>query len=178
MGITAAVGVMAVGTGLSAYGKAQSGREARSIGDMNAMIAEYQAEDAITRGQFNEKRQRQTTEKVIGSQRAGFAAGGVDVNSGSALNTQADAAYLGELDALTIRQNAAKEAWGFKVQAAGSRYQGKNAEREGYMGAANTVISGAGSMLLSYYGGDYGGVRAPSTGGMSPYGPYAGGYQY
>jgi molybdopterin biosynthesis enzyme len=143
---------------------------------MNAMIAEYQADDAISRGKFNEKRQRQATEKVIGSQRAGFAAQGVDVNSGSALNTQADAAYLGELDALTIRQNAAKEAWGYKVQAVSSRRQGKNAEREGYMGAATTVIGGAGSMLLSYYRGAGGGVKAPS--GTSSYGPYASGYQF
>src|SRR5690242_19657087 len=53
---------------------------------------------------------------MIGSQRAGLAANGVDINSGSAVDVQSTTAATGEADALTIRNNAARQAYGQQVQ--------------------------------------------------------------
>jgi hypothetical protein len=145
---------MAVGGSLfSAYGKLKAGREQQKMFEQNAQFADWQAADAFDRGAVNEKRQRQTTEQVIGAQRTSLAAQNVDVNQGSSLDVQADAAYLGELDALTIRNNAAKEAYGYQVQAKDLRQRGKYANQEGQMGAINSILGGGSSLLLAKYGG-------------------------
>jgi hypothetical protein len=103
---------------------------------------------------------------TIGAQRAGFAAGNIDVAFGSAADVQADAAYLGELDALTIRTNAAREAWGFQVQSEDLRRQAAITRKEGaaaatagqqQASAANVAVVGTlatagGSLLAQRYG--------------------------
>ena len=163
MGATAAVGVTAMGTATSAYGKIMAGNEAKKLGDRNARIADWQASDALERGRIDEGRQRRQIERVIGAQRAGFGMQGVDVNRGSALDVQADSAYLGELDAITIRNNAAKEAWGYQVQSSNLTAQGRNAQREGTFGAFNTILGSTSSLLLAKYGGGSGAPRSRST---------------
>lgn len=152
MGVTAAIGTMAAGTGLKAFGQVKAGNEQDKMFHRNADIADWQAQDALTRGQIDEKKMRRRTEQVIGGERVSMAAQGLDVNKGSALDAQADAAYLGELDVATIRTNAKKEAWGYKTQADDLRYRGKLAKKEGDMGAFNTILGGAGSMLMAKYG--------------------------
>ena len=153
MGATAAIGATVVGTGLSAYSKLKAGRKQQEMFERNAGFADWQAEDALARGAINEKRARQHTEEVIGAQRTSFAVQHVDVNLGSALDVQADAAYLGELDALTIRNNAAKEAYGYEVQADDLRLRGQYAQQEGEMDAFNTLLGGGSQLLLARYGG-------------------------
>lgn len=153
MGATAALAVVAGGTAMSAYGQMQSGKETNTLFQQNAQIAEYQAQDAEARGKVGEKQSRRLTEKVIGAQRTSLAGQGVDVNRGSALDVQSDAAYLGELDALTIRNNAAKEAWGYRMQAKDLSTRGRNAKREGEWGAYTTILGSGGSLLLAQYGG-------------------------
>jgi hypothetical protein len=153
MGATAAIGTVVAGSAFSAYSKLKAGRDQQKMFERNAGFADWQATDALERGRTNEKRQRQTTEGVIGSQRTSLAAQNVDVNKGSSLDVQADAAYLGELDALTIRNNAAKEAYGYTVQAQDLRQRGKYAKQEGEMGAINTIVGAGSSILLAKYGG-------------------------
>lgn len=152
---------------MSAYGKYQSGKEAKKMFERNAAFAEWQADDALVRGEINERRQRETTDKVIGAQRTSLAAQHVDVNRGSSLDVQADAAYLGELDALTIRSNAAKEAFGYRTQASDLIERGKNAKREGEMGALNSIIGGGSSLLLAKYGGGPYTLTSPGIGNPS-----------
>lgn len=154
MGATAALGAVTVGaSAFSAYGRMKSGEKAQQMYDQNAQFADWQASDALSRGAINEKRSRQNTEQVIGQQRTSLATQGVDVNQGSSLDIQADAAYLGELDALTVRNNAVKEAYGYTVQAGDLRQRGKYAKQEGQMEALNTIIGGGSSLLLAKYGG-------------------------
>jgi general stress protein YciG len=74
---------------------------------------------------------------------------------------QADAAYLGALDAAQIRRNAEREAWGFKVEAADRRMAadvarkgGRAAATAANIGAASTIIGGTTSLLSARYGWD------------------------
>lgn len=155
MGATAIIGSMGMnflGTGMKAFGQIQAGNQQDKMLHRNADIADLQAKDAIQRGAIDQKKMRRQTEQVIGKQRVNMAAQGVDINKGSAVDVVADAAYLGELDALTIKNNAAKEAWGYKTQADDLRYRGRLAKKEGEMGAFNTILGGAGSMLMTKYG--------------------------
>lgn len=136
------------------------------LSDFNASVADAQAQDAIERGQQDESRYRSGVRDLIGSQRAGFAASGVDIGFGSAVDAQADAAFLGELDALTIRNNAAREAWGYNVQATDLRKRaeitrkagamaeatGREQQKAARIGAATTLVAGAGSLLAQKYG--------------------------
>jgi hypothetical protein len=179
MAITAIV-VGLVGAGVSAAGQVKAGNANKRAGaaaqdaaesqaelsEANAKLAEQQAEDATARGAVAENQFRTQVRGMIGSQRAGFAASGVDVAFGSALDVPADAARLGELDALTIRSNAAREAWGYKVTAwndvqtaAIQRKEGANAKAAGnaaatgnYWGAGTSLLSGTSSLLMAKYG--------------------------
>ena len=134
--------------------------------DYNANVADLQAQDAIERGAEAESRFRAQIRGTIGAQRAGMAANNIDVSFGSAVDVQGDAAFLGELDALTIRTNAAREAWGFKVQATNYRKQAEIARQGGQNAvvAANatasaystqaysSLIGGATSIMQQRYG--------------------------
>ena len=125
-----------------------------------------QSQDAIARGTEAENSYRTQVRGIIGQQRAGIAANNIDVAFGSAVDTQADAAFLGELDALTIRTNAAREAWGYDVQASDltaraaiARRTGVYQEAAGRQGAtasnyavAGTLIRGTTSLMMMRYG--------------------------
>lgn len=126
------------------------GQYQKAVLKHNASMADAEAQDAVDRGQVAEQRQRLATRQTIGSSRASLAAQGVDVSSGSAADVQASEAGLGELDALTIRNNAAREAWGYKVQATDLRRQGDLAAFSGDQAAAgyraqglSTLVTGA-----------------------------------
>lgn len=161
-----ALGLVAGGTALSATGQVKAGNAAERAGAAaadreiyNSRVAELLSADALARGFDEESRFRTQVRTLIGSQRAAFAGQNVDVGSGSAADVQADAAYLGELDAQTIRLNAAREAWGYQVEAEDRRMAadvarkgGQAAASAGRWGAAATGLSGAGSLLLTAYG--------------------------
>lgn len=104
---------------------------AESMYDANAGVARLQAGDALSRGHLAEQRHRIDTKRLVGSQRAALGAQGIDVNRDSALDVQADTMAMGELDALTIRNNAVREAWGYEVQAANYGNQAILAGRAG-----------------------------------------------
>ncbi len=134
--------------------------------DYNAQIADAQAADAVTRGQEEENRYRQGVRTLVGSQRAGFAAQGVDIGTGSALDVQGDTAFLGELDALTIRTNAAREAWGHRASATDLRNRARVTRETGVfaeqgaraagnaalIGGVGNIIGGTANLLESRYG--------------------------
>lgn len=82
----------------------------------NQIIAGQQAQDAIARGQVAEQAQRRQVGSVLGAERAGYGASGVSLSSGSPLDIQGDTAQLGELDALTLRSNAQREAAAYRAQ--------------------------------------------------------------
>lgn len=175
-----ALALAAGGTAVSAVGSYKAGKAGERAGqaaadistsqaevaDFNAHVAGLQSADAVERGAEQENRFRDQVRGVIGKQRTQFAAGNVDVGFGSAVDVQADAAYIGELDALTIRTNAAREAWGYDVQrynyqqqaaidrkaAANQVLAGEQAASAGKWGAASTIVTGAGSLLLDKYG--------------------------
>jgi hypothetical protein len=167
MGSAAALITAGAGTGMSVAGQLAAGNEAAQaatvdagtiaqtgelnaqliekgselnaeVHDFNAAALEGQATDAVARGKEQETQFRTQLKQFIGTQRTSFAGQGVEVSSGSALDVQKDTAYQGELDALTIRTNAAREAWGYTVQAQGETLQAKNTRQLGTLQAANT----------------------------------------
>lgn len=172
--------ITGVSAGIQAYGAHKAGAAQKAqlnaqavaansqadLSDYNASVADAQATDAIQRGADKESQFRINVRAMIGAQRAGIAASNVDIGSGSAADVQADAAYLGEIDALQIRTNAAKEAWGFGTQAVDLRQRakilrqtgvadvaaGKAAQTAGNIAAVGAVVGAGASLAEARYG--------------------------
>lgn len=124
----------------------------------NAKIAEWQAQDAEKRGKEEERKRRILTGQQKGTQRTAFAANGIDLGSESVAETLADTEMIGEMDALTIRSNAKREAYGYRVQgsnynasAVNNQYAAKNSKTAGKMAATNTILGGAATMTGNIY---------------------------
>ena len=164
---TQVIGQKKAGTAAKKQGQLQQkvANSQAEVLDFIAAVADLQAKDAVQRGAEAEQRFRSQIRGTIGAQRAGFAAGNIDVSFGSAVDVQGDAAFLGELDALTIRTNAAREAWGFRVQAQDIRKRAQITRQEGVQLAeagrvnasaanwqtAGTILGGASSLMQLRY---------------------------
>jgi len=123
----AAVGTLitsAIGAGLSAVSAREDVKASNRAGEYNAQLAERNAEiveiqaiDAEKRGTIAESQHRLRIARLKGSQRVATAGSGVVVDEGSPLQILQDTDRFGELDALTIRANAAREAWALRTKA-------------------------------------------------------------
>lgn len=152
IGVTAAV----LGAGASAYGAYSSSQAAKSqaeyqseVAKANATMAGYQADDALRRGGEEANLAARQAERMRGTQVARLAGNGLDISSGSSLSILEDTAFFGAQDVQTIRNNAAREAWGYKVQQNNS-----SADSQMYSSAAKAQKPGlsAGLSLLSSAG--------------------------
>lgn len=114
----AIAGAVTSAGGAVANGISQSNQAAYSaqIASNNAAIAGQNANYAVQAGQAKEQASRMKTAGIIGQQKAIQGSSGLDVNSGSNVDVRKSTAELGELDALTIRNNAAREAYGYQTQ--------------------------------------------------------------
>lgn len=130
----------------------------------NAAFSNRAADDAVRRGTYDADIQRLRTGQEIGTQRAAQAANGGMVNQDTNALLQDDTAQLGELDALTIQNNAAREAYGYKVQALNSTTQAAQLKAQASTTKRNSllggIISGAGSLFGS---GAFGGSASGTT---------------
>lgn len=121
------------------------------VADMNATLSERRARDALERGKLEEQQKRREVAQIEGRQKAAMAANGVDLSFGSPLDTLVDTAVMGELDALTIRSNTAREAYDHQVAAVNGRADANlrrmNAsatKKGGNLAAFGTILTGAG----------------------------------
>lgn len=123
----------------------------------NAAFIEFQAEDALRRGDKQAERIGERGRQVAGAQRVAAAAAGVDIDSGTASELQTETFRMSALDQLEMRNNAWRESFGLRSQAQNQRAQSRLA----YWGAeqtADAVITGAyikagGRVLSSLTGG-------------------------
>jgi hypothetical protein len=114
-----------------------------TISEFNAKISDMNAEDAVRRGETDAQTVLKRGRKVQGSQRVALAAQGIEVDSGSAADIQEETEVLSALDARTVRSNALREAFGFKVQAMQSRMDAKFGVEAGENASRGTLLTGA-----------------------------------
>lgn len=187
-GVTAAsaisLGLGAIGTGASVIGQinqqaaagVQQGYLAQ-LARQRQQLAGQQARDAILRGQAAEQKQRDLTAQRIGTQTAALAAQGTDLE-GSPTDILGDTARAGEQDALTIRTNAAREAWAHEIQAAG--YAADAALRESFepstLGAGASLLMGASALADKWSRLKWQQPKNPTVGQIGNVGGSYGGY--
>lgn len=129
--------------------KAEANAQADQL-RQNALFLRQSAADAEARGRSESDWARVETQQLIGTQRAAQAASGGEVNTDTNALIQQDTAQLGELDALTISNNAAREAYGYNVEAASNLQNAKRIKKAGKNAVLTSVIGGA----LGGVGGD------------------------
>lgn len=121
-------------------GQRNQGKADQATAEHNAKLGALQADDALARGGIEEDRYRRQIAQIAGAQRAEIGNRNV-ATSGTALDLLSDTAMIGEEDALTIRNEAAREAWGYRNQADESRRWGKNARRNANAQAGSTLLT-------------------------------------
>jgi hypothetical protein len=163
----AALALTALSTIMSVVGQVgQQNAQAQAAG-VSAAQARYQAQvaaqsqelmqrqaaDAVQRGQVAEENRRRLTVQQIGRQQAALAAQGTDLE-GSPTDILGDTAAAGEVDALTIRSQAARQAYEHQIAGVGYGNAGileSNRARNSmyqpnYLGAGASLLSGASTL--------------------------------
>ena len=164
--IPVAIGL--AGSMMQAQGQKQNAAFESGMLKQNAMFKEQTAQETINAGDTSADWQRVRTGQMVGTQRSVQAANGIDVNSGSSALIQDDTAMLGELDALTIQNNAAREAYGYRVQAQQDRTNAKQTVKNGNTAAMGSILGGLGNAFGSFAGGGgFGGTGAGTQAAMS-----------
>lgn len=131
----------------------RQGKAEEEISNQEARLLELQAEDALARGRVESANVLRKGRFVKGAQHAGYAGQGVAVGTGTAAAVQAETDQMSGMDALTVQNNAFREAWGYRSAATTTRFEGKmkrignnNAARDtlltGGLGAAKDITSG------------------------------------
>jgi hypothetical protein len=148
---------LATSAALSAAGSIAKGNATASADRYNANVADLnskqQTQNATWAAQAGDQQaamSQQKTRATVGAITANQAASGIETNTGSAVAVRAGAAENGMLDAMTIRSNAARQAYGYQVQAASDKAQASqdrseasDAETAGYIGAGSSVLGAA-----------------------------------
>lgn len=127
------VGVGLVGSAVSVDAQAREGEANALELERSARQAEAARLDALRRGQVGE---------VRGAQSVAFAAGGIDGTTGTALQVADATERVGELDALTIRANAVREAFGHQETARGLAMKARNTRENTQVNIFNTLAGG------------------------------------
>lgn len=138
-----------------------SNKQAAFMSDQAAEDAKAQrnqAEQAKQIGNIDEERRLRQVRQMIGAQRAAAAANGLDPNEGTPLDLQTQTAGLGAEDAMTLRLNAMRQAWGLDVGATNSMNMGAASKVNARNQNTGTLLTGLGSMANMYSAG-----RTPST---------------
>lgn len=141
----------AVATGYSVVAQNKQNKYQEKVAKNNALINENLAKDAENRGAIDEANHRLKVAQMKSSQRAKFGATGADVNLGSALEVQADTAMMGELDALTIRSNAGREAYGYRGNASNIQSQSRLNSMAAKNNQVNTLLTGTSKVAGQWY---------------------------
>jgi hypothetical protein len=170
-------GVPLAASGLSALGTLSQSRAASQAASYNAQVATQNAQIATTNANMTGA-QGEAAVGVAGAKTRAAAAGelanqgasGLDVNKGSAVDVRASTAEVGELNALTIRSQAAQTAYGYQTQAAG--YQGTAAldKFESTADQEGGELKGASTLLGTVANPNYNYLNFLDSGSSIPYG--------
>ena len=130
----------------------------------NAITAQQNANYATAAGEQAATIQGLKERQTAGAVRAGLAASGMDVNTGSPEKVQQTQAETGVEDVETVRQRTALEAYGYRTQATGfTAQQGLEQAQASYAVPAG-ITTAAGDLLTGVAKFGPGGAGASGTG--------------
>lgn len=162
--IVSAVGMFAQGAAQAKADKYQA-----AVAENNKIIAEQNAVYEIQAGTTEEQAQRIKTGQVLGQAEAAQSASGLDAETGSAVKVRRSTATVGELDALTIRDNAARRAYGYRAEGVNFEAQAGLYNMQAKSDMMSGILSGAGALIsgFSSVAGKWGDMQGAAAGGTS-----------
>lgn len=113
-----------------------------TMANINARNAELEADDALKRGEMAAQEARKKSKQLQGAQRAAAAASGISADTGSVAELRAEADLFGKIDADQIRNNAWREAFGLKAQAAEVKGRAKFNSQTARIQARQSLLTG------------------------------------
>jgi len=128
--------------GMQAASSYEEGQASKMVSNINARYAQAQGREALRIGEQDAGRRMMQGGQEAASETAHVAAQGIRTDTGSAAAVHEDIKNAAIMDAQSIRTNAAKQAWGYGVEASNFRTQGRFAEIKGYGDAAQSIIGG------------------------------------
>ncbi len=150
-------GAGAVGAIQSASAQSDAAKYQAQVSANNAIIANQNAAYATQAGEQAATVEGLKSAASAGAVRTGIAGNGIDVNTGSAADVQAQQRQAGLLDTETVRQNAAMQNYGFRTQSTGftaesqlQRARAAQATTAGDIGAAGSLLGGASSVASKW----------------------------
>jgi hypothetical protein len=173
MSAGAAIAVSQVGAGIgqglrqAEQIKTQADLENR-LTEVNAQTSLFLAEDAVKRGKRDAQLARDEIERIVGTQKAGFAAQNVQTDTGSALAVVEDTRRIGASEVAAIKVNALREAFVHKGEALGLRLEGRLRRISSRAQAKSLIASGGiGGIQTGVKTADKFGAFEQDTGGPS-----------
>lgn len=153
------MGIMAGATLLQGITGANAARAEARMMNQQGEVFDRAARDTEKQGLRDEEAFRTQVRQFQGQQRSAIGASGVVGSEGSAARIQDDTALQGEIDALTLRNNAYLEAWGLRTQASQARAGAKLKRYEGRATLLTSTLSAG-----AYAARGYSAARAPAGG--------------
>lgn len=145
IGMAAAATATGISTGMQIDAAGKAAKESEEQQRRNAALARAQAVDALQRG-GQAAGQRIRMGRRLRANALAQSIGPDGAVSYGKMNA-AEASLLGtEMDATTIRANAAREAWGFESEAEERSRQAKRTREAGFMSSLSTGIAGGGQI--------------------------------
>lgn len=145
-GMFAAMGASAASSIVTGYAQSKAykaqGQYQQSLAETNASMADLAEKETLQAGDVAAGRKNEQTKQAVGSELAEQGASGVDVASGSAALVRGGTKLAGDIDELTIRNNAARAAFGYKVQGIQDKFQGQFAQLTAKSEAEQSLLSG------------------------------------
>lgn len=141
-----AMGFMGAGAAAQTVSSYYGAKSQQQMLNLQADMQEQQAQSTLQAGERAEQTSRLSTAGLKGAQRAAMAANGVDLGEGSAARVLTSTDVLGESDAETIRANAIRQAFGYRVDATMKRGAARAISP---VMAAGTTLLGSGAQVAS-----------------------------
>ena len=132
--------VMGAQAGIQLVGQMNAANQGADALSRNIKLADMKIDDTTKRGALAEGQKREESRQLMGAQKASMGASGLDSSSASFRDITANTAAETEQDALTIRSNAAREAWGYQVERDQLKEQKDALERQSDM--YKTILTG------------------------------------
>jgi parvulin-like peptidyl-prolyl isomerase len=156
--------LMAVGTGMQAYGQYQQGQSAKAAGKYNQAVAyreaqalDVQAEQEVAAGTFNAQRIAKRSEEILSEMRAKAASGGQSAQDASVVALAQETVKNTTLDQLIEMAGAEERAQQIKhsgvvrrSQGDYAKYQGGVAAKAANLAAATTLVQGGASWMQRF----------------------------
>lgn len=137
-----AIGATVASTAHGMYSAHQQAKVARAAGRRNEHIARQAAADAEQRGELEASKVTSAGVRQMARAKATMLAQGIYGDSEGVKDLLEGMATNIALDAETIRNNAARQAWGLRNQADTSRFEGEAAAHRAEQEAIGTGLSG------------------------------------